>query len=521
MDAGSGRRIQRVRKQSRADLTNAGPGDTWCPPKFHGNCHVRSGISLEAHFLRTYGKDDVEIGIMASILTTNPNPPAANSPQPHPLAPDRVLAVLEQHILVDGFKLVFDTERSRGAYFVDAATGREFIDLYGFYASQPIGYNHPYFNRPEVQADLLRAAKVKVANADVYTPQYATFVETFARVIAHPQLPRYFFIEGGALAVENAIKAAMDWKVRKNLAAGLGERGTEIIHFTHAFHGRSGYTLSLTNTDPNKVAYFAKFPWPRISTPMLNFALPESARTADVRSREQQAEREIRAVLAAKAADIAAIIIEPIQGEGGDNHFRPEFMQQLRRIADEHDLLLIFDEVQSGMGITGRKWAAEHYDVVPDLIAFGKKAQVCGVMAGARLDEVPDNCFRRPGRISSTWGGNFTDYVRSTHYLRIYEQEHLVENARVQGEKLLAGLQELARHHPQVTAPRGKGLMLAFDLPDTATRDAFWRGCYRLNLLVIRSGPRSIRLRPVMDIKDEVLEQALGIMHDECGKLPH
>jgi len=160
--------------------------------------------------------------------------------------------------------LVFDLARSQGSYFVDASTGRQLIDLYGFYASQPIGFNHPYFDRPEVKADLLACAKVKVANADVYTVQYATFVRDFARVVGLGPLDRYFFIEGGALAVENGLKAAMDWKVRKNLAAGRGERGTEIIHFERAFHGRSGYTLSLTNTDPRKIAHFAKFPWPRI-----------------------------------------------------------------------------------------------------------------------------------------------------------------------------------------------------------------------------------------------------------------
>ena len=430
-----------------------------------------------------------------------------------------VLSTLEQHILVDGFKLIFDVDKSSGSYFVDASSGREFIDLYGFYASQPIGFNHPHFSRVEVQADLFRAAKVKVANADVYTPQYATFVETFARVIALPELPRYFFIDGGALAVENALKAAMDWKVRKNIAAGHGERGTEIIHFKHAFHGRSGYTMSLTNTDPRKVQYFAKFPWPRVSAPMLNFALPEKERLADVIAKEKIAEKEIRDVLAAKAVDIAAIIIEPIQGEGGDNHFRPEFLRLLRKIADENDVLLIFDEVQSGMGITGRRWACEHHGVIPDLLTFGKKSQVCGVMAGPRLDEVKENCFRLPSRISSTFGGNFTDFVRSTHYLRIYEEEKLVENARVKGDFFLNSLHALALRHSIVTAARGRGLMLAFDLPDAATRDAFWRGCYELDLLVIRSGERSIRLRPVLDVKDEIIEQSLTIMSDECAKL--
>ena len=435
------------------------------------------------------------------------------------IAPRDVIAELEKHILVDGFKLVFDAGKSHGSLFADAATGRELIDLYSFYASQPIGFNHPYFNRPEVRSDLLTAAKIKVANADVYTVQFARFIKTFARVAGLSPLNRYFFIDGGALAVENALKAAMDWKVRKNLAAGRGERGTEIIHFERAFHGRSGYTMSLTNTDPKKIAYFAKFPWPRVSTPSLDFSLPPDLRQQAVMEKEKLAERQIRQVLAHKGHDIAALIIEPIQGEGGDNHFRGEFLRTLRRIADENDVLLIFDEVQCGMGITGRNWCCEHFDVRPDLLAFGKKAQVCGVMAGPRLDEVQDNCFRLPSRISSTWGGNFMDYVRSTHYLRIIEEERLVENSRVQGEKFLAGLEDLARRHPAVTAVRGRGLMLAFDLPDAARRDAFWKGAYELGLLVVRCGERSIRLRPVLDVKDGIIEQALRIIDEQCQRL--
>ena len=435
------------------------------------------------------------------------------------ITPQGVVASLQQHILVDGFKLVFDLKNSSGSRFADAATGREYIDLYGFYASQPIGYNHPYFNRPEVEAELLAAAKIKVANSDVYTTQFATFIETFARVMENKPLERFFFIEGGALAVENALKAAMDWKVRKNLAAGRGERGTEIIHFEGAFHGRSGYTMSLTNTDPKKVAYFAKFPWPRISTPMLNFSLSEKERLADVIEKEKRTEKQIRDVLAQKAADIAAIIIEPIQGEGGDNHFRPEFFQLLRRLCDENDVLLIFDEVQCGMGITGKNWCAMHTSVMPDLLVFGKKAQVCGVMAGPRLDEVKDNCFRLPGRINSTWGGNFTDCVRSTHYLRIIEEEKLVANANEKGKEFLSGLHEISRKQSLLTAPRGRGLMMAFNLPDTARRDAFWKGCYELGLLVIRCGDRSIRLRPVLDVKSDIIESSLRIMDEQCRKL--
>ena len=432
--------------------------------------------------------------------------------------PAQVIAELEKHLLVDGFRLVFDASKSHGSFFADARTGLEYLDLYSFYASQPVGFNHPHFSRPEVKKDLLIASKIKVANADIYTSQFATFVSSFARVVGLAPLERYFFIEGGAVAVENALKVSMDWKVRKNLAAGLGERGTEIIHFERAFHGRTGYTLSLTNTDPRKTDYFAKFAWPRISSPSLNFALPPAERLETVEAREKLAEKQIREVLKRKGDDIAAIIIEPIQGEGGDNHFRGEFLQKLRSICDETDVLLIFDEVQCGMGITGRNWCCEHFGVLPDLLVFGKKAQVCGVMAGPRLDEVTDNCFRLPSRISSTWGGNFTDYVRSTHYLRIIEEEKLVENARIQGGYFLGELQKLAKKYPVISAVRGRGLMMAFDLPNAASRDAFWKGAYELGLLVVRCGERSIRLRPVLDITADVIDATLRIMEKECRR---
>ncbi len=444
---------------------------------------------------------------------------SVNTPRHNCIAPREVIAELEKHILVDGFKLVIDLEKSRGSRLVDAPTGRELIDLYSFYASMPIGYNHPYFSQPEVEADLLAASKIKVACADVYSVQYATFVSTFARVMGMPPLERYFFIDGGALAVENALKAAMDWKVRKNLAAGKGERGTEIIHFEHAFHGRSGYTMSLTNTDPRKVQYYAKFPWPRFPAPTIDFSLPAGARLPTVIEKEKQVAGQIRDLLAQKRDDIAALIIEPVQGEGGDNHFRGEWLKMLRTICDENDILLIFDEVQSGMGLTGRNWCCEHFGVVPDLLVLGKKSQVCGIMAGPRLDEVKDNVFRLPSRISSTWGGNFTDYVRSTHFLRIIEQEKLVENARSKGDYFLRELQAMSDKHPLMSAVRGRGLMMAFDLPNAGLRDAFWKGAYELGLLVVRSGEHSIRLRPVLDIKDEAIEVALRIMDAECRRL--
>jgi L-lysine 6-transaminase len=276
--------------------------------------------------------------------------------------------------------------------------------------------------------------------------------------------------------------------------------------------------MSLTNTDPRKTDLFAKFDWPRVSTPSIDFSLGEHERAADVIARERKSEDEIMQFVKARGVDIAAIIIEPIQGEGGDNHFRGEWLQTLRRICDENEMLLIFDEVQCGMCTTGRNWCCEHFDVLPDLMAFGKKAQVCGVMAGPRLDEVKDNCFRLPSRINSTWGGNFTDMVRSTHFLQIIEAENLVENARVVGEHFLNRLLELQEKNPIMTAVRGRGLFLAFDLPDPETRDALWKGLFDRGVLALKSGEKAIRFRPALDITKEVVDEAIALIGQQIRR---
>jgi L-lysine 6-transaminase len=458
---------------------------------------------------------------MPPVLTeavSSRNRPKKSTKQNNPTASD-VLHTIEQHVLLDGFKIVIDLEKSRGSHIYNAASNSRLIDLYGFFGSLPVGYNHPYFEQEDVKRDLLCAARIKIANSDVYSESYARFVETFSRVAGWPPLERYLFIEGGALAIENTLKAAMDWKVRKNMVAGHGERGTQVLHFRHAFHGRTGYTMSLTNTDPRKTDLFAKFDWPRVSNPSIDFSLPENEREADVMAREKKSEAEIRKFIDERKIDICAIIIEPIQGEGGDNHFRGEWLKKLRQICDENEMLLIFDEVQTGLGTTGRTWCCQHFGVVPDLMAFGKKAQACGVMAGPRLDEVKDNAFRLPSRLNSTWGGNFTDMVRSTHFMHIIENENLVENARVMGERMVKSLHAIAAEFPIMTAVRGRGLFIAFDLPDPKTRDEFWKGLFDAGVLALKSGEQAIRFRPALDIGAEAIDEAMGLLRKQCQRM--
>ena len=412
------------------------------------------------------------------------------------VAPGEVRDVLSRHILVDGYHLVQDIEKSHGVFLHDAVRGRDMLDFFGHFSTNPVGFNHPKLVNPEFERRILPAALNKPANSDVYTTFMAEFVEAFARTVPAPFKSRLFFIEGGALAVENALKVAFDWKVRKNLAAGRGEIGSQIIHFHQAFHGRSGYTLSLTNTaDPRKTQYFPKFDWPRVTNPMMSFPSTQEGLEETVRL-ERQSISEIEAAVARHGHDIAALIVEPIQGEGGDNHFRPEYLARLRELADRHEFLLIFDEVQTGFGTTGTWWSFEQLGVEPDLFAFAKKTQVCGIAGGPRLDEV-DSTFKVSSRINSTWGGNLVDMVRCQRVIEVIEEDRLLENARTVGEELLDGFRELEGEFPgKVTNSRGRGLFLAFDLPDTETRNRTLKSLNDSDVLGLASGHRAIRMRP-------------------------
>ena len=416
---------------------------------------------------------------------------------------------LRRHMLVDGYPFVLDLERSRGAWIYDAVSGRRLLDMFTSYSTVPLGYNHPGFSEPIFRDRLLAAAVNKHANSDLYSTQMADFVAALARTVPAPLDRHMFFIEGGALAVENALKVAFDWKVRQNLAAGRGEIGHRVIHFRQAFHGRSGYTMTLTNTDPRKTDLFPKFDgWPRISNPKLSFPLTPEV-LADVEAAERRAVAEIEEALRRYPHEIAALIIEPIQGEGGDNHFRGEFLAELRRLADEGDFLLVFDEIQTGFGTTGRWWCFEHFDVLPDVFAFGKKTQVCGICAGPRIDDV-ESVFKLPSRINSTWGGNLVDMVRCQRIVEIVEQDDLLNNVSQVGAQLLAGLESLAeRFAGQVSNARGRGMFVAFDLPSREIRSQVRQRMRDAGVLALPSGERAIRFRPALNLTADEAEEAL------------
>ena len=431
-----------------------------------------------------------------------------------------VHATIGKHMLADGMDQVIDLKKSHGSWLVDARDGKEYLDLFSMFASMPVGYNHPTLleNRERIAA----AALNKITNSDIYSMEMAEFVDTVGRIAQPDYLPYSFYVEGGALGVENALKTAFDWKVRKNLAAGKGEKGSKVIHFTECFHGRTGYTMSLTDSpDPRKTLYFPQFDWPRIDNPKLHFPLTDESLEQVIKA-EATAINQIKSAVAENPDEIAALIIEPIQGEGGDNHFRGEFLQELRALADEHEFMLIYDEVQTGVGVTGKMWAHQLFNssARPDIIAFGKKMQICGIFAGERVDEVENNVFHESSRLNSTWGGNVVDMVRITLYLEIIAAEDLVNQAATNGDYLVAKLHDIqADFDGLVSNVRGRGLFAAFDLPDGTARDNLANLIIAEGALILGSGKKAIRFRPHLNITREEIDLADDIIRRAIARL--
>jgi L-lysine 6-transaminase len=428
------------------------------------------------------------------------------------LSPQQVHPALNKHMLADGFDFVIDLKKSHGSYIYDSLTDKIILDYFTFFASNAIGFNHPKLTSPEFIAKLGNIAVNKPSNSDAYTIEMAEFVETFSHIAMPDYFSYFFFVDGGALANENALKTAFDWKVRKNFRKGYNrEIGTQVIHFRKAFHGRSGYTLSLTNTDPAKINYFPKFNWPRIDSPILSFPLNEE-NLEKVMREELTAVDQIKKSIKENPDDIAALIIEPIQGEGGDNFFRKEFFEQLRFLCDENDIMLIFDEIQCGMGITGKMWAHEYY-VKPDMLTFGKKTHVCGFMCSDRVDEIQENVFHVPSRINSTFGGNLVDMVRATKILEIIEEEKLVENALLVGNSLHKKLDELALEFPDlVSNTRGLGLFCALDINTKENRDLLKQKALEKGLLLLGCSEKTIRFRPPLNLSFNEADEGIDII---------
>lgn len=439
--------------------------------------------------------------------------PAATPPEAD------AVRTLREYVCGDLVDIVVDLDSSSGSRLRDLRDGTEYLDMTMYFSSAPLGHGHPALRDPAFEQALVRAARVKPSNPDFATVEQARFATTFRRVAGDPELPLLFFVEGGTLAVENALKVAFDWKTKRNARSGVAAKGCRVLHLEHAFHGRSGYTLSLTNTEPVKIRDYPMFDWPRIPSP----AVPPGPAwsTPELLPQERVALDAAEAALRRDGAEVACFLYEPIQGEGGDRHLRPQFLRAMQELCLQHDVLTIADEVQTGGGLTGRMWAYQALDLTPDLVAFGKRLQVCGVMGGRRVLDIRDNAFREASRLGSTWGGSLVDMVRATRILEVISSDGVLDHARRMGELLLPKLGVLVGEFPDLLREaRGRGLMCALGFRDPAQRDrAIARAREAHHALFLPCGPDSLRWRPALTVQPEELVEALDALREALDGL--
>jgi len=407
----------------------------------------------------------------------------------------------KQKYLFDSFPIVWNIKKSQNSFLYDIHTNEEYLDFHGGFGSNPIGWNHPkltdYFCSGLWNKHFLN----KPANCDFYTPEYIEFIEKFKTNVIPEKYPHVFFIDGGALAVENALKIAMDWKYQKN---GDKNQNLSIAHFTKAFHGRSGYTMSLTNTEPHKTKNFTKFDWPRfLPSIKMEYLSPENQQIYD-----EFAIGEIEKYFKEHHKNIAGLIIEPIQCEGGDRHFTKYFLQNLQKLCNQNDVLFIVDEVQTGFYTTGKPWCFQHYDIEPDLVSFGKKSQQCGVFGGKRLDEIQNHCFNTSGRLGSTWGGNHIDMIRSSKIIDIIKEENLELNATERGNQWSDEMKTIQSN--KINNIRNLGLIMSFDCESTEKRNQLLDILKKNKLLALGAGEKTIRMRPNLAVSNQEIKLCIN-----------
>lgn len=366
------------------------------------------------------------------------------------------------------FNIKVDLSKSHGSYLFDVNTNREVLDLFGMYSSVPIGYNHPIFHQVEFINEMFLHSTVKVSNCEMDSLEVEKFIEAFTLHPSMTEFSHFHFCCTGALAIEAAVKTA------------VYRHPGSIMTFTNNFHGINSYGGILASKNGPAAKRLAGF--------FTNFGceLPNPNGNNTVTLLE-------RCSAYIKAGSISAVLVEPIHCTAGDLIFNLEFLLELRKLCTEYCIPLIFDEIQTGFGGTGSMWYFEKIGINPDIVVFGKKTQVSGIMVKKQFS----NIFKEPGRLEVTWDGDVIDMIRCRAILQVYEKERILANVEKRGYLLEQGLVSCG------LTCRRVGLLIALDFDNRAERDHFVKRMWDIeSTIMIPTGECCVRLRPNLAITE-------------------
>ena len=358
------------------------------------------------------------------------------------------------------FNIKVDFEKSQGSYIYDNNTNKSYLDFFGMYASLPIGYNHKALRSIEFKEEIYKCSHIKVTNCEFLSNETEEFDKAFSNYCGRGNFTNFHYCSTGALAVEAAIKTCLHYKNYEPL---------NILSFKNSFHGVNSYGGFITDR------FYTSEPrlrgLPEIFSTKINPDIKELAHTLATEK-------------------VTCVMVEPIQCTAGDIHHSKEFFSKVKELCDQHDVPLVFDEIQIGFGTTGKLWFYEHLDITPDIVLFGKKAQVSGFMTTEKLNGIFDP--KHVNRLEVTWNSDTLDMIRCKHIMKVYQDENILNNVVDRGNQI----KDLLSKIESIEGLRTAGLIIGFDLKDAETRDKFMEVLYNKGMICNSTGERSIRLRP-------------------------
>ena len=380
------------------------------------------------------------------------------------------------------FGIKVDFEKSHGLYLYDKNTHREILDFFGMYASLPLGYNHPIFKTSEFIEEYLRASSLKMNNCEFVSDETLEFDKMFTEYAGAGIFKNIHYSCTGALAVEAAIKTCILYK---------GFHKPKILSFHNSFHGINGYGGFITSRFPGADKRLNGFP---------------EDYSVKIAPDLQKVEESLR------NNDITCLLVEPIQCSAGDIHYDQTFFEQLRRLCDEYDVPLVFDEIQVGFGGTGKLWFFQHVGIVPDIVIFGKKTQLSGIMVRDKYSQIfsPENSVR----LEVTWDGDISDMIRCKHIIKAYKEYNILDNVNKMSKLLFSKLSEM----PEILNLRNCGLIFGFDLKDSQFRDTIISELHKNGLICNKTGTNSVRLRPSLNLTEKDIRHAAELFKKSFTK---
>ena len=396
------------------------------------------------------------------------------------------------------FNIRIDFDKSHDSYLYDKNRNEFFLDLFGLFATLPLGYSHPVFQSEAFREEYNRVAGVKVPNGEIISDEGRSFLEMFSGHRDMAGFEHFHFCCTGALAIEAAIKVAMDQKAREHPV---------VMSLKGSFHGINGYGGFVTDRFSPVKARLDRFPrmgWPQLHSPSVIYRDGDIDEKATANGLDRFVQEFDKCLQQQGADNVVALLVEPVQSTYGDHYFPKSFFSTVRDLCDRNDICLVFDEIQTGFGTTGRMWYFQHIGIVPDIVVFGKKTQTSGIMAKKKFDQL----FKTPVRLEVTWDGQLADMIRCKHILNAYEQHDVLRNVGERSQQIREGLGGIV----QLRNFRSVGHLMAFDFDTPERCDRFWRTMIEKRLLCNKTRDKTIRFRPNLNLSSGEAAQAIDVV---------